>query len=121
MILVDTSVWVDHFRRGNSRLEELLRNGEVMVHPFVIGELACGTSGKRAEILGLLSQLPRAPLASHEEVLQVLESKHLFGRGIGWVDAHLVASALLSRSKVLTLDKRLFAVASSLQIQFHSL
>jgi hypothetical protein len=120
MILVDTSVWVDHFRRGNSQLEMLLRNTEVLMHPFVVGELACGTTGKRDEILGLLSRLPVAPIASHQEVLQLIESKHLFGRGIGWVDAHIVASALLSRTKLLTQDKRLLAVASSLQIELHS-
>jgi hypothetical protein len=117
-MLVDTSVWVDHLRRGNARLESCLENGEVECHPFVIGELACGNLRNRAEVLQLLAALPRVLAADHEEVLAFVESKRLMGRGLGWVDAHLLVSALLSRTSLWTLDKRLAAEASALQIGF---
>src|SRR5262249_24560209 len=107
MILVDTSVWVDHLRRRNARLVGHLEDGEVLGHPFVRGEIACGYLKNRREILLLLSELPQAVAAGHEEVLEMLESRHLYGKGIGWADAHLVASARLSGARLWTLDKRL--------------
>ncbi|MFQ5738381.1 MAG: type II toxin-antitoxin system VapC family toxin [Acidobacteriota bacterium] len=107
MILVDTSVWVDHFRRDNARLRELLEEGTVLCHPFVIGELACGTLHERAGILSLLSALPGAQEAEHGEVLGFIESHKLYGKGLGWVDSHLLASALLSHCSLWTLDKSL--------------
>ena len=116
MILVDTSVWVDHFRRGNARLAAVLEGAEVLCHPFVIGELACGDLGPRREILSRLAQLPQAPPASHEEVLAFIESRRLMGSGIGWVDAHLMSSAVLAGAPLWTLDKRLAEIARSLEI-----
>lgn len=118
MILVDTSIWVHHLRRGEARLKSLLLGGQVSCHPFIVGELACGTLRNRREILSLLAALSLAPTAEHEEVLSLIESRSLHGRGIGWIDAHLIASALLSRSPLWTLDGRLRAVASSLGISY---
>jgi len=116
MTLVDTSVWVDHLRKGNDALRTLLLNGDVMAHPFVAGELACGSLKNRDEILRHLQALPQAPVAEHGEVMSLLESKHLWGRGIGWIDAHLIASSLLARARIWTLDKSLAAVTSELKI-----
>ena len=107
MILVDTSVWVEHLRQSTPRLRSLLEEGEVLCHPHVIGELACGRLARRAEILSLLKALPRATLASEEEAHRLVEAHGLHGRGIGWIDVHLVASALLSDAGFLTLDRRL--------------
>ncbi len=107
MILVDTSVWVDHLRSGNRTLATFLRREQVLTHPFIIGELACGTIHHRVAVLEHLTRLPRAAVADDDEVMALVESKHLFGRGIGWVDAHLLASALLSHARLMTLDRRL--------------
>ncbi len=115
MILVDTSVWIDHLRKGNARLQSLLYENEVLIHPFVIGEIACGSLKNRTEILDLLDALPKARLAYHHEVLTLIESKHIYGRGIGWVYAHLLASAILSRSKLWSLDRRFSEVITLLQ------
>jgi predicted nucleic acid-binding protein len=114
LILVDTSVWVDHLRRKNARLEAALLDGQVISHPFVIGELALGHLLRRREILGLLSELPQATLATHEEVLALVDRHHLAGAGIGWIDAHLLASAALTGVSFWTLDRRLGAVAARL-------
>jgi predicted nucleic acid-binding protein len=116
MTLVDTSVWVDHFRNGNTELQNLLQSNEVLMHPFIMGELSCGTMRNRGEILRLLQELPEARVAEHEEVLGLVERKRLWGRGIGWIDVHLLASALLSRSTIWTLDRQLSRVASSLAL-----
>lgn len=116
MILVDTSVWVDHLRRRNAALVRQLEEGFVLCHEFIIGELACGHLKNRREILSLLNELPRAVSARHEEVMTLLDSRNLFGMGIGWVDAHLMSSALLSQARFWTLDKKLGAVAASLGI-----
>lgn len=118
MILADTSVWVHHLRRGDERLRALLLDGQVLCHLFIVGEMACGTLRNRREILSLLSALPTAPVADHEEVLHLVESRDLAGRGIGWIDAHLLTSALLSGSPLWTLDRKLRAVASSLGISY---
>lgn len=91
MTLVDTSVWVEHFREGNTGLEKLLNDGEVASHPFVIGELACGNLKNRRIILSLLHDLPQASVAEHEEVMGVIERFHLMGRGLGYVDMSLLA------------------------------
>jgi len=114
MILIDTSVWVDHFRRRNHDLAHFLQEGEVLMHESVIGELACGSLKNRKEILTLLRELPYAVSARSEEVLTMIESRRLFGRGIGWIDAHLLASALLSRCRFWTLDKRLQSLAGEM-------
>ncbi len=115
MILVDTSVWVDHLRTGEPRLAALLETSEVLVHPFVIGELACGNLRDRATVLGLLGNLPHAAAASDAEVLHAIERHRLMGRGIGYVDAHLLAAALLTADTALwTRDRRLRAVSADL-------
>jgi predicted nucleic acid-binding protein len=116
MILVDTSVWIDHLRKDNDRLRDLLLDEQVFAHPFVIGELACGNLRNREEILGLLAALPQAEPAQHEEVLRLLDAKGLGGKGLGWVDAHLLASAMLSGCTLWTLDKTLHAAAVRLKI-----
>ena len=116
MILVDTSVWVEHLRKGSARLTSLLADGEVLLHPFVIGELACGQLRNRTEILGLLSALPRTIAATHEEVLRLVETERLHGRGLGWVDVHLLASARLSQCALWTMDKSLALAVTRLGI-----
>lgn len=117
MILVDTSVWVEHLRHGEPRLARLLIDAEVAGHPFVLGELALGWLRRRDEILGLLAALPQVQLASHDEVLDFVERRRLFARGIGWIDAHLLSAAALSGIRVWTLDRRLAAVASELRLE----
>ena len=107
MILADTSVWVDHLRRGNPALRALLDETSVACHPFVIGELACGTLRHREAVLDLLARLPSAPVAQHHEALAVVESRRLMGRGLGWVDVNLLASALLAGAELWTLDRTL--------------
>lgn len=114
MVLVDTSVWIDHFRRGHSGLFEQLEEGSVLCHPFVVGELACGNLGNRTEILDLLQALPMAPMAEHGEVLYLLQELGLYGRGLGWVDVHLLASARLLGCPIWTLDKGLAKAAGNL-------
>ena len=115
MILVDTSVWVAHFRRREARLVELLEKQRVLVHPWVLGELALGHLPDRSVILHLLSKEPGPVLASDDEVLCLVESR-LQGSGIGWVDAHLAASARLSGALLWTRDRRLAKVARRLEI-----
>jgi predicted nucleic acid-binding protein len=116
MILVDTSVWIAHLRAGNDRLRALLFDEQVLCHPFVVGELACGTLQKRDEILTMLKALPEAQLLEHEEVLSFLDARRLYGRGIGWVDAHLLASTLLTRCTLWTFDKPLRRAAAALNV-----
>jgi predicted nucleic acid-binding protein len=115
-VLVDTSVWVDHFRKGHARLAEMLNTADVHVHPLVIGELSCGNLARREEVLRLLSSLPQAPMLDHDEVLAFVTANQLYGRGLGWVDMHLLASARLARLPLWTLDKRLAKVASALTL-----
>lgn len=107
MILVDTSVWVSHLRDSSSQLEKLLNNGDVICHPFVIGELACGSIKNRNEILSLLSALPKADILTDEEVLLFIEKNNLMGKGLGLIDIHLLASAILSEASLWTLDNKL--------------
>lgn len=116
MILVDTSVWVDHFRRGNAQLSALLHDGLALGHPFVVGELACGNPRNRQELLGLLGALPQVSSASAEVVLNFIEHEKLFGRGIGWVDAHLLASARTTGCLLWSLDRALVDAAASLRL-----
>jgi len=111
LILVDTSVWVDHLRCGLPRLASLLQDGEVLIHPWVIGEIACGHLRDRRPVLELLQGLPAALVASDLEVLLLIESAQLMGRGFGYVDAHLLASAMLSRCGLWTQDRRLAVLA----------
>ena len=118
MVLVDTSVWVKHLRDGEPVLEGFLEDGHVMCHPFIVGELACGNLKKRTEILALLQALPMAVSAEHGEVLRFIEDNRLMAKGLGFIDMHLLASALLSGLQLWTLDKRLQQVALKLGLAF---
>jgi predicted nucleic acid-binding protein len=117
MILVDASVWIDHLRSTNHRLANLLLNNSVLTHSFVVGELALGTLRDREGVLGLLCKLPQALKAEDAEVLQLIQKRNLAGIGIGYVDAHLLASTMLTPNGLLwTHDQRLAAVASRLAV-----
>jgi hypothetical protein len=117
VILVDTSIWVDHFRQTNVRLAALLNNSEALTHSFVIGELALGNMANRSTLLSLLRNLPRAPLADNDEVLELIDRRSLHGAGIGYVDAHLIAATLLAAPASLwTADKRLQSAAARIGI-----
>ena len=116
MILVDTSVWIEHLRRGSARLISLLYDEQVLCHPFIVGELACGTLRNRPEILSMVRALAEARAAEQEEVLRLLEARHLYGRGLGWVDAHLLAATLLTGCTLWTLDKPLRRAAAALDV-----
>lgn len=119
MILADTSVWVAHFRKGVPRLAALLNDGLVLAHPLVLGELTCGDLRNRARILRDLGALPPAVSAVHEEVMRLVEGRRLWGLGIGWIDAHLLASALLSNCALWTLDRRLLRAAAAAGAPLH--
>jgi predicted nucleic acid-binding protein len=119
MILVDTSVWIAHFRAGGSKLGDLLNQTVVMVHPFVVGELACGNLKRRARILIDLGALPSAVSATHEEVMRLVEVRKLWGLGIGLIDAHLLASALLSNCQLWTLDGKLARAAAAAGVNLY--
>ena len=116
MILVDTSVWIEHLRRGSARLRSLLHHEQVLCHSFVVGEFACGTLRNRQEILSMMEKLPEARVAEQEEVLYLLEEQRLTGRGLGWVDAHLLASTLLTGCTLWTLDQPLRKAAAGLRV-----
>lgn len=117
MILVDTSVWIDHLRHGESALADLLNTGRVLVHPFVIGELALGNLRQREVILDNLSSMPRATIATDEELLVFINQSKLYGLGIGYIDAHLLASVRLTPGALLwSRDKRLCAAANQLEL-----
>jgi predicted nucleic acid-binding protein len=116
MTLVDTSVWVNHFRRPHSTLIKLLEDSSAGMHPFVLGELACGNLKDRALTLGDLARMPEAPLATQEEVLHLLQSRRLWGEGLGWVDVHILASALLGGWDLLTADRAMERAARRLGI-----
>ena len=110
-MLVDTSIWVDHLRRGNATLIGLLERGEVWTHPFVIGELACLSLVRRAEFLEALAGLPRLPVVPHVDVLAMVATRRLMRRGLGWMSVHLLAAAVVAQIPLLTLDVRLSVVA----------
>jgi predicted nucleic acid-binding protein len=117
MILVDTSVWIDHFRRSDPQLQTLLNDRGVLMHPAVVGELACGTLVDRRRTLGYLQDLPQpASIADVEETMFVVDSRTLWGKGIGWSDAQILASALISGCKLWTHDRRLHELATELGI-----
>lgn len=111
MILVDTSIWIDHLRSGSPALAALLQNEAVCTHDFVIGELACGNLHNRAEVLSLLQSLPRLSAATEDEALFFIEQQRLMGRGIGYIDAHLLAAAVIRNIPIWTKDKCLMAIA----------
>jgi predicted nucleic acid-binding protein len=114
VILVDTSVWVDHLRSHDANLGRLLEDGTIQIHPFVIGELACSGLTNRAAVLDLLQNLPAATVAEADEVLNFIAGHKLYGRGVGYVDVHLLASAAIDGVRLWTLDQRLKAVAVAL-------
>ena len=118
MILVDTSVWIDHFRSSNRVLAELLDEGQVLVHPFVLGEIACGNLRNRKEIVSLMRALPMAPKASDCEILFFVEQHNLMGCGIGLIDIHLLASCLMQPCSLWTASQRLKAVATNFEAAF---
>ncbi len=119
MILVDTSVWIDHLRSGETLLADILESMEVIMHPYVLGELACGNLQNRRETLRLLGNLPMAPTATERETLGFVEHRALIGRGIGYIDVHLLASTMLNGdTKLWTRDKRLAKTAEELELAF---
>ncbi len=118
MVLVDTSIWITHLREGNKQLEELLMDARVMCHPFIIGELACGNIKNRNEIIPLLEALPAAQVVDFDEFLFFTDHNQLMGKGIGFVDIHLLASAKLAGVKLWTADKRLASAADQLKLAY---
>ena len=118
MVLVDTSVWVSHLRDGNAELANLLNDGRVLCHPLIVGELACGNLKDRAVILSFLQLLPMSIEAEHDEVLSFIENNRLMGKGMGYVDVHLITSAVLTGVPVWTLDKKLAQAADGLYIKY---
>jgi predicted nucleic acid-binding protein len=118
MVLVDTSVWVSHLRHGNEGLQELLYDGEVVCHPFIVGELACGNLKNRNEILTYLQSLPMTILAEDEEVLKFIENNQLMGKGLGYIDVHLIASAVLTNVLLWSLDKTLNKLTEKIGINY---
>ena len=116
MILVDTSVWVNHLRRRDAALAAHLEAGEVLCHPYVIGEISLGSLKRRTEVLGLLASLPSAAVVSHEDAMAFADRRGLAGRGIGWIDVHLAASAVVSGARLWSADRRLEEIARVLRI-----
>jgi predicted nucleic acid-binding protein len=113
-MLIDTTVWVDHLRRGDAVLVGQLEDMQVSIHPFVVGELACGRMKHRDRVLSAIDHLPTLPVSDHAEVLEFVEAHQLMGRGLGWVDMHLLASASSAGEKLLTRDRRLRAAAEEI-------
>lgn len=118
MILVDTSVWIDHWRDANPLLADLLLDGQILCHSLVIGELACGRFRHCAEILSLMNNLPHAPSVTHDEALAFIDAHALMGSGLGWIDVHLLASASLAGERLWTRDSTLGGAARRLGVGF---
>ena len=119
MILVDTSIWIEHLRSGETQLADLLDRSQVLAHPFVTGELACGNLRNRDEILRLLNDLPKSPVASPAEALHFIERNQLMGLGVGYIDIHLLAAtALVENAMIWTSAKRLKKAASKVKLAF---
>jgi predicted nucleic acid-binding protein len=117
VILLDTSVWIDHLRQGDAQTTAILQSGQALTHPFVIGELACGNLKSRATLLGLLANLPQARVAQEHEVLYFIDRHKLMGKGIGYIDAHLLAAtAITASARLWTRDKRLADLAQRLAL-----
>lgn len=122
MILVDTSVWIDHLRKKEDQLTALLEQSQVFMHPMVLGELACGSLKNRKQLVGLWQNLPMITQATDAEALYCLEKRQFMGRGIGYVDLHLLAATLLSSGTLLwTRDRRLRAIATEQECVMHEL
>jgi predicted nucleic acid-binding protein len=118
VVIVDTSIWITHLRQGSRHLRELLLDAQVVCHPFIVGELACGNIKNRVEFLPLLLSLPMAPTVSLNELLYFIDRHRVMGMGIGFVDAHLLASAQLSRILLWTSDRKLKAAATKLEASY---
>jgi predicted nucleic acid-binding protein len=118
MVLVDTSVWVSHLRDGNAELANLLNEGKVLCHPLIVGELACGNLKDRLGILSFLQLLPFSIEAEHHEVLSFIENNHLMGKGVGYIDVHLLTSAVLSGVPFWTMDKKLAQISDTLHLKY---
>jgi len=116
MVLVDTSIWIDHFRNYNEELKELLITGQVCIHPFIVGELSCGNILNRKEILTLLGALPGIDTVLDEEVLMLIEDRKLYGKGLGFIDIHLLAAAVVHHVTIWTGDKYLYRVSKEFGI-----
>ena len=116
MVLVDTSVWIDHFRSTENRLVTLLEDEEVVIHPLIIGELACGNLKNRKQLLYLLHDLPAVNVVEDEELLQFIENRQLYGCGVGLIDIHLLASAILDAVPLWTMDNKLRKIARKLSV-----
>lgn len=116
MILADTSVWIAHLRHGEPELAARLSEGVVLMHPWICGELACGNLKDRAAILADLNELPTAKIASDEEAFSLLEKRKIWGQGLGWIDIHLLVSAILSQGQLWSLDKKLARAAGELGV-----
>jgi predicted nucleic acid-binding protein len=115
-VLVDTSVWIDHFRRSHPALAAALDRGDVECHEFVLGELACGSLPRRDEVLTLMQTLPRVAAVSHDEAMALVTERRLWARGLGWIDVNLLAAALVGGARLWTLDRRLGRVAQDLGV-----
>lgn len=115
MVLVDTSVWIEFLRKGDPLLSDLLNEGKVITHPFVVGELRLGNIPKRQHFFNLIENLPVCNQATDEEVTFLIEENKLYGKGIGYIDAHILASAIITSSPLWTLDKRLGAILKKLK------
>jgi predicted nucleic acid-binding protein len=118
MVLADTSVWISHLRENNNNLEFLLNEGIVVCHPFIIDELASGNLKNRQEILSLLRELPEVEMAEHDEILQFIEKNNLMGKGLGLIDIHLLASAVLTSIPLWTNDKKLKQISAEMKVDY---
>ncbi|BDS05023.1 twitching motility protein PilT [Oceaniferula spumae] len=120
MIIADTSIWIHHFRKSNAQFCQLLSGGQIAMHPFILGELSCGNLPARTSTLKDLDSLPVAAACLEREVRELIESRQLMGRGIGYIDAHLLASSLISDFQLWTRDKRLHETAVMLGCSYVS-
>lgn len=118
MVIVDTSVWIDYFRHGSGRLAGLLSENTILIHAFVVDELALGNLKNRSDVLQLLEKLPKSVHASNEEVLYFVEKERLYGKGLGFIDVHLLASARLSRARLWSMDRALVKQAHAMDLVF---
>lgn len=118
MVLVDTSVWITHFREGLPHLEQILMNASAGIHPFIIGEIACGHLKNRKEILSLLDELPKMQSIENQEILTFIDQHKLMGSGIGLIDIHILASSILSNAYLWTFDKKLDLISKKLKINY---
>ena len=118
MILVDTSIWIDHFHHSDEGLIDLLLSNQVCIHPFIIGELSCGNLSIRKEILSLLRAIKSIDVVLDEEVFMLIDERKLFGKGLGFIDIHLLASALIHQVPIWTRDKSLKLVAGQLGVSY---